>query len=649
MPIDTPQAFPLLPRTISLLVSGHRKERLEAGGRNPGPALKRLDAVLGAFAELHRSDLGLDDLFPASLYAAESTTIRVLTGQASGVDQHAIKTANALRLPVDVIVPDHLGAARDKADRSVAFGCTEEDAARDDDAVYEMRDELALAYADMLIAVWDGERPQGKAGGVVRLVERAVKGGMPVLWIDMHGALHTIAGDRVTEYCIYQFSRPIPPEGLLCSLFEKRGPHDDVLIDTLRGRLNPLDEKYVKPSKATEVLKSYASERHPPSWIERRVGWFDELMRGVLMFNPRGIANGISRAIRGAAASHASDEADAVASTEHLRMRYRWSDERANIASRRHASSIWLLYMLSSAAVFASVAGIVSSDAGWSLLSRRSDIEWDAWWSAAEGVFVVIILVSFWRAHRADWHRFWLGHRFIAEQIRYLGILAPFLGIPPPFNEPLFVLTKGHLRLRNAELWLLQRSASAGGLPSRYCSYDLEAESLVRLATPLEESVKQQLGFHDKKCGSMRGLRERMEHLAIRIFEVAAFITAVHVLILVARICGIEAPFPHVPRILEKLEHLLPLVSAATPALGAALHGVMTKLEYGRVAQQSKKAHARLVTYLQAVQDALKTPQANGWRAAANLRFDALNVVNLLAGENVQWRDLIHYQKTEIP
>lgn len=642
-------SFPLLPRSISVLVSGHRRKRKLSffGGAELHHAFATLDCVLTRFARIHEGGPDVEKLFPPELYAPGSPTVRVMTGQADTVDRYAIRKAHALGLHLDLIVPGEKHAMfGSKPERVVAFGCPQS-VMEQDNKPFATRDELALSYADVLVAVWDGDTPAGAPGGVVWLIQRAVAMGLPVLWIDLDGTVRTIADHRVTRHWLHLLQRPTLKEGLLRGLFKTYDLENGVVTESLRRRLNPLCEDNVWRSLQTDILRSYASEARALPWLEARVGWFEQFMTAMFRARPCDFVNSLSKLVLGKRICTQRYQAPEPPLSGPLAPRFEWSDARANIAGRRHGSGTWLLYMLSSAAVFAAAAGLDGFDLSCHFWFGACHGHWKTTWPIVELVFIGVILYSFIRASQSHWHRLWLGHRFVAEQIRYLKMLEPFLAIPAPFTQPLFLYRQKRYWLCSAELWLLQRSLSAGGLPPLYETYELASKTVPQLGRQLEEDVQEQFSFHRKKHEHAHTLHRRMEVLATLLFIIAGLSTATHI--------GMHwfEPFPvSVNRftevLIEALEWL-PLFSATLPALGAALHGVMTKLEFGRIAEQSSKVRASLDTMLEVVRSEMTRPELTGWQPMVDLRDDAIEIANLLADENVQWRDLINYQRTELP
>lgn len=648
------RSFDLLPRAITVLVAGHRHDRLadHPGYQGDGgAAFEALDNVLKHCARLCRSSAETDEVFPHSLYRAGSTTIRVLTGQADGVDQHVIGFANVHGLSVDLLVPGTvLPEYRHDQGRTFAFGCPDH-LLQSDDAPFAMRDELALSYADVLVAVWDGKPARGRAGGVVRLIQRAVLAGVPVLWIDLQGRSHTVASRRATEECLYRLGRADPEPGLLRSLFEQVASGQGILIESLRQRLNPLDSKRVVQNEESELLARYAAERNGLSLIERRAGSIQELMSGLFRLNRPTILRSVRKMLLGASATayfgpaghdplsdtpkhraSAEPSADPRTKSDGLRDRFAWSDVRANMAGGKHRSSIWLLYTLASVAVLAAVAGVQATHV------PGKTIEWAGLvWPFLEVILIIGIVVLVAWSHHKRWHRCWLGHRFMAEQIRYLVMMQPFFAAPATFREPLFVRTdvphKGR-SLASAELWLLQRTLSAEGLPWRYNGYELVNADPAKLAGFLHHVIRHQSLFHKMTQKRAEELHANIHRLAIGLFGLAAF----------------GAAFGAILHFVQDVAPIrLLFLTAFGPSYAAGLHGIATKLEIARIAAQSHRVRSRLVTMAITVSRSLRHLESGDWALTMCLRSDALEVASLLSQENVQWRNLIRHQTTEIP
>ncbi|MGI4814726.1 MAG: hypothetical protein ACRYG5_15325 [Janthinobacterium lividum] len=643
-----------LPRSVSVLVAGHRNVGLARDGAQGGakhPAFVTLDAVLEQFASMARPSAVTDALFPAALYRPGDASVRVLTGQRDGVDQYAIGVAHGLGLPVDLLVPDSvLPAWQPLADRTLALGCPAEILAQDE-TPYAIRDNLALAYADILVAVWDGQVARDRAGGVARLLQRAVVAGLPVLWINLDGELLHMNGLSVDERCLHLLRQIEPDEALLRGLFLPCAPGHEVLIPALRQRFNPLDKTFTRPGKETHMLARYAKEQRGLSWLEARTGVIMEYMSAFFRGDRPAMGRAVRKGVTGTAvASHfgpaqhnpfASDAAIERAATNEpersaraeLDGRFAWCDMRANIAGGKHRSSVWLLYLLSSFAVLMAIAGFVHGD--------EREGRWEIAYPIAELLSLTCIIALVWIAKRNQWHRSWFGHRFMAEQIRSLVMTQWFFAAPAPFQERLFdVPAHADARqrrsiLRNAELWLLQRTLSADGLPRTRPGYELASAGRSELASYLCSVIAHQHSFHEVNEARMERLHKSMHYTADTLFCIAGFAVVAH---FVLSYFDIRA-----------LQWLLILMTGFGPALAASLHGIATKLEIARLAAQSHKASRNLDVLAKVVAPAIGRPDDHDWQAMARLRDDAIEVGTIMSNENEQWRQLIQDQVTEFP
>lgn len=88
------------------------------------------------------------------------------------------------------------------------------------------------------------------------------------------------------------------------------------------------------------------------------------------------------------------------------------------------------------------------------------------------------------------------------------------------------------------------------------------------------------------------------------------------------------------------------ICTAFFPALAAAIHGVSTKLEITRLADQHDATGHELDTLVDAINEAGRQPGWDGW---IRLRHLALEAARIMSDENGQWQQLIRHQETELP
>lgn len=309
------------------------------------------------------------------------------------------------------------------------------------------------------------------------------------------------------------------------------------------------------------------------------------------------------------------------------------------MAAGRHRDFTWLLYLFSAFAVFAAVAGAIQLWPG-----GHGPV-----WPVAELVVVILIILAVWLSRARQWHRRWISHRYLAEQLRYGRMSYPLLVIPKPFTEPLWAPPEaenngGAAELRSAELWLLQRSLTTAGLPRAAGSTVYVAatqEHVGRLIDYVQSVVQDQLRYHKKNAKQVHSLHENLHRLALWLF-----------VLVVASIMG---------HFVYHADGWL-IGTAFLPALAGAMHGVVTKREMARIASQSAQAATRLDDLNSALdqlrsglgdQSSANDPVAeeseSTWRAWMRLRELTLQAAEVMSDENNQWQSLIEQQEMEIP
>ncbi len=123
-----------------------------------------------------------DDAFSQAhdIYATEPSRLKLVTGEATGIDQMAAELAHESGYELSTLVAQEVrqteaadesdGHPRpQEADHKVVLGMsasiTNQPLTQDD---YSLRDDIALSFSDLLIAVWDTQEP------VIILAERHV-------------------------------------------------------------------------------------------------------------------------------------------------------------------------------------------------------------------------------------------------------------------------------------------------------------------------------------------------------------------------------------------------------------------------------------------------------------------------------------------
>lgn len=623
----TPKEFPKLARVVSVLVAGHRKQRLDGHG---DAALGRLDQVLARFAEVGTAALA-DQVFGPELYDRRPARVRVVTGDCDGVDERARATALRMGVALQMVSAAAPAATAVQGTTAVHFGCPD-DLLAHDSTVHGMRDELALLHADVLVAVWDGAPARGSNGGVVRLIQRALQAGTPVLWIDLGGVLRELDYTRIDGRGRFQLTNAVFQDVQANDAGAFGAPIDDPLTPTVRQWLDPLLAGHPRGGKsvhAIDTLAMYAHDRAAPHRQERWAGFVDAVCCALVLRRSDKLIGAFSMD----ATAHWVDAQEGITLPEQLRQRMAWTDVRANVAAGRHRSRIWLLYLLSAFAVLAAVAGAL-----------HMGVEHEGWqsfaWPGIEAAILLAILVLVLGARTRRWHARWLGQRLMAEQLRNLALTRPFLGLAPFFALPPFARDahSGALTLQNVEAWLLRRALIVEGLPETDGRYDLHgidqqklAQSIGRLVGSKEQG---QIKHHRDKAHRMHTLHHTMHNFSSILFALSLLAVAYHLI----------APWLDAP----ELEPLL-FATAFFPALAASLHGIQTKLEIERLAARSAQTETELTTMGTVIDAFDSMPHPDPWQRTLYLRAAALQAAHVMSDEAQSWRDLIAVQDSGLP
>lgn len=618
MPADSPSAFPKLARSINILVAGHREGRLEGHG---AAARTRLEQVLTRLAG-YRDAGQARDLFDDTLYAQGDGVVRLITGHCDGVDTWARALGERLALPVSVVDGAAPGAGG-LAAGAIHFGCPA-DMLTNDDPVHALRDEFALLHADLLLAVWDGKAARGQRGGVVRMIQHAVQVGVPVLWIDLQGQLRELDYTRVDDTTRFQLAH-VDLRAVAADAIGVFGAAvDDPVVPSLRRWLDPLKVAGKESDrKETAMLELYAKESAASSRKERFVGLADRIFSASFALDK----DRLKKAFKDSHLSPWTGLPKDATPPPAILERFKWSDVRANIAAGRHRSGMWLMHLLAALAVFAAIAGSLYlgvEHTGWSSLL----------WPVLEGAILVSIVLMLRHSRGNCWHARWLGQRLIAEQLRFLLMTRPMLGLTPFFSlPPLRYVQNGEKVRLHPEAWLVRRALIVEGLPHGVNGYDLH-RSTAEASNIGRRLIEGQIAHHRATADRLKKTEHTMHTVAGVLFGLALLSVGAH---LVFPIWGGHAP-----------GYLL-FATAFLPALAAALHGISTKLEIARLEAQSHATHDHLIALQQVVEKHADVPHADPWQQTLYLRSAILGAAAIMSDEAQSWNALITKQGAGLP
>ena len=585
---------------LTVLVAGHRPDRLPAG--------EHLFSVLENLLTLLRG-----------VASGQHATLRVLTGVAEGTDEETAIIAERLELPLHLLAPgqpEPLASSQQRAERVVWLGASDENL-RSEESI-AIRDEVALSFADILVAVWDGESPQGLSGGTVRLAFQAALMMKPVVWLKTDGSVHMLDRTRLIAPYLHKLRCPHPEPQWLQDCFTPlpdEAAQQQSLTEAVHMLVDPPAPSSKDEARRLDGYRAESGQRNDPI----RAGHFHEAMMALVRSDFARLRKQLKAKVpEPYFGPEQAEEGHPIAPTPLIDARFRHYDVEANVSAGRHRDSTWLMYGASAMAVFAAVAGVIGLWPGGH----------GVFWLVAELVLIAMIVGSVVLSKNKSWHFDWVCYRFIAEQLRYAKMCLPLLGVPRPFMEPAWRVKDGSLHLASAELWLMQRTLITEGLPvgANGKAYAASTEEIkARLAQYVHDVIESQKKYHHDKHEELHAAHKRMHWLSMGLFGATALAVLAHF--------AIHANW-------------LLICTAFFPALAAAIHGVSTKLEITRLADQHDATGHELDTLVDAINDAGRQPGWDGW---IRLRHLSLEAARIMSDENGQWQQLIRHQETELP
>ncbi|SOB79118.1 hypothetical protein SAMN06297144_0385 [Sphingomonas guangdongensis] len=555
---------------IAVGVTGHRPPRL---------------------AEVDMADLRarIDEVMAALAAASPTSRFRLIGSLAEGTDMVAADAAFARGWQVDTVLPfARADYAADFGDAAAAGLHTRLDRStnvlelpgrRDEPggeaAAYERAGRVVLTQCDILLAVWDGDPPRGR-GGAAQIVAEAVSHAIPVL--------------------ILSPDRSRPPVLLWSGLNEHdSGPE---AVDTVaRGSLADLPQLLTRLDgmavNGGKVRGRKATRTAPPLFA---VAYPLLLaLTGVRRFRLADL-----RRPRPAGRVPATVTAEAMPARIDAQLwpRFDAADCEASLAAQLFRSAFVSSFALAALAVTLALLGLVVPVAVKPLLA------------AGEFASIAMILVITSWGSRAGWHGRWLQQRTLAEQLRCLAVSASL----------------GDLFLRGAQAHDAddagrerRRIARRLGLPSARIDAAYLAEAHLSLAALLND----QIGYVEREAGRMRRLEHRLHRLGAALFATTALVCA--------GVLGIEVvwTFSHEPG----AEHSLPLgvtvLSAALPAIGAAIYGIRMQGDFAGAAERNGALAKQLAELRRVVAD--ESPGFDGLRRLIR------RTAELLTADVSQW------------
>ncbi len=620
-------------------ITGHRPNKL---GSDTKAVRAKVRAVLTAIKEI--LDSAGAEARALGCYRPEPPLLRIISALAEGADRIAAEEAMELGAELQVVLPfakeeyerdfetdaskEEFRALMARANGAVMTldgrgvrPATKDETAKQkaaEDRAYRAAGLMMLRQSDVVIAVWDGEKPVSSAG-TGAIAKDALKLGLPVVWIDSRD--------------------PDAVPALLTEIDHSTGdnkhgthqlPH---LSDLLRALLLPSDEE--GENKAKNVghrplpWHAYFDERRPRwnvlGWVYGQfVSLFSCQWRKFLLnfFLPLfQILFPRLRFFRRKRRSAANEKHEDFAYGD-LAAHYVWADQLADKYGAAHRGGYVLGFSLAPVAVFFAVLFLVSN---WTA-------GFDALWAVLELLTILLILVLVWAAKDRRWHARWLEYRFLAEQLRQMRMLAPLGRAPGSMRAPAHhaFATPG----ASFASWYFRAAVREAGLASESLDAERRQHLKAEVVLPL---ICGQEAYHRlvKRRHARVAEALHMTHLAL--FGLTFIVVALHV--------GhewhhlMEWSFPEPGSFQPKPLNML---AAVLPAFGASFAARATQGEFHRLAERSEAMAQRLKGIAREL-EALSKP------SATQLGDLAEEAADLMLAEVLDWRVMFLARPPELP
>lgn len=540
----------------------------------------------------------------------QASLLGILTGVQTQVETFAAELAHQECLSLCLLSmgkPGSLTESQKLAQRQIWLGAEVDDIKTG--LPQSIRNEVALGYADILLVVWDGVNIDDE---VVPLLLSAALAMKSVIWIDVTGVVRVLQRELLTKAQRHILQCPSPPIQSLVSCFSS-----PIALQNPTLFLQSIaDPTYIKDS----------SNHQRSATGKSRAGTVHKFMMGLVQGRFKKAFSALAASPISAYRGPAWEKSEGVvAFTPVLDEQFDSADIAASISAGKHRSAAWISSLASTTAVFAAVAGAINL---WSSLHG-------AFWALLELGLVALVVSVLWRAKNMQWHRKWIGNRFVAEQLRYTRMGLPLLAVTKSLSEPSLCVLLGtngqaSLAVLSEDLRLVQQTIVRMGLPSAstgglYIASD--SDMLPKLRDYVLAVVRDQVAYHHRVHDEQHKVDHILHQLSLVLFTLT-----------VAAIGG---------HFLLHADWLL-IFTAFFPALAAGIHGLTTTLEISRLADQSKVTAQHLHELSDAIKDVLSSDQSP-WSNWLQLRYLTLRAAEIMSDENSQWQKLVTHQKPKLP
>jgi hypothetical protein len=565
---------------LTLGVTGHRPARLGTG------SLDRLEEDVSRLLDAMRSAVEAVRQDSAGAFAAVPQCLRLVSGLAEGADTLAAQNAAMKGWRIDACLPFPRaiyledfpeGLGRDQFDallaRATAVFAVPGQRDREDIA-YEAAGRVMLDQSDMVLALWDGDPARGR-GGTAQIVAEAVARHIPVIHIDTR--------------------RSVPPELLWSGLSDldldqptidsvARAPAADVLTAVVSALCAPPDNDIDRRMLA-RFLRERDHKRTPalPYPLLLALTGVRAMRRSDLC--PPAPAD-CAQDLRERSFIDGDLGTFSAVLNAKLLPRFGVADAAATYFAQIFRSSFVVNFGFAAFAVLLAACGLLFPALKLTLI-------------ACELAIILLIIINTRAGKRAGWHERWMDYRHLAEELRLLAMtgLLGDLDLRADDNaEPGAI--PGWVR------WLSRATAREIGLPSVV----VDDAYLAKIRSVALAMIHEQIEYHSRNSHQMRHLDHTLHKLGEYLFGGTVVACALWIVLKVSGLTNGGEGF--------NVTSLVTAITAALPAMGAALYGIRMHGDFGGIADRSDVTVKRLRRLQRAVDaDALEFD-----RLAARLR-----------------------------
>lgn len=433
---------------------------------------------------------------------------------------------------------------------------------RDEAASYLAAGYMTLKQSDVMIAIWDGEGARG-LGGTGMIVEAAVQQGIPTVWIH---------SEEPQAPCL--LSEELTCERPLSDL-------TTIITQELAPPFLPGDAECGTDDEDCQTQKSAAQAFFGEGHHRNNYGIFFRLLEAALCLKwPRGLT--IKRddyfprtAREWKPFAEGMKDADAGSNArldEVLFPRYCWADNLALHYADIYRSSYALNYLLSAAAVFLALLGLI--------------VGGKQFWISLEVIVILHVLFLTLRGKKNRWHERWIDYRQLAEQLRHLRYLYMSGGLSRESRGQ--QSSESGLQDRSWVQWYYQASVRELGMATAKCS-DTFRSQLTR--SFVYEELDPQISYHQSKSISLH----KMEHALHKVGEWVFWATLAICVGFLALYIASKFDATHtIEHFIHSINYPVTMATAFLPSLGAAMFGIRVQGEFASTGQRSQAMNRRL-------------------------------------------------------